>query len=328
MSKLSKNLIVIAACLVAVVGAGGYFTYVQQPEELELLHKAEKVAEMKRAEVTSLLAEYAGTEAEAQEAVRNWRARYKIIPDTLTSPEVLGYMNDLTQHGFETFDVSFDGLQRASGYSHYTLRATGRSYFTSLYRLVWELENSQSFYHVRDLTLEHIDLVTTNEDTGRERLQVMVSFSMTIAAIFNGPKGTNTVGDGWRLADSEMPAANASVLSVPEEVLTPARPEVNPFFPVIMEQIPPNTHGLIDVEGAELVSIVEGEGIFRTSEGYRKAGVGEDVYLGQIVAVDPVDGRVTARLNKGGLIDEVVLELQTGERYRQAVGPALLQPTQ
>ena len=89
-----------------------------------------------------------------------------------------------------------------------------------------------------------------------------------------------------------------------------------------------NEDGLIDIEQAQLISIVEGKAVFKTADGYEMRGVGDDVYLGQITEVDPISGRVTARLNKGGIIDDIEMVLETGERFQQARGPQQLAPVE
>ena len=53
---------------------------------------------------------------------------------------------------------------------------------------------------------------------------------------------------------------------------------------------------------------------------------GAAIYLGQITDIDPVEGRVTARLNKGGIIDEVEVFLHNQSGYRQAIGGTVLSP--
>jgi hypothetical protein len=50
------------------------------------------------------------------------------------------------------------------------------------------------------------------------------------------------------------------------------------------------------------------------------------VYLGQVTVVDPNVGRVVVRLNLGGIIDEIELKLQSGEQFRQALGPVKMSP--
>jgi hypothetical protein len=50
------------------------------------------------------------------------------------------------------------------------------------------------------------------------------------------------------------------------------------------------------------------------------------VYLGRIVTVDPVAGRVVANLNKGGIYDEVVLTLPAVPNFRPSAAPAPAAP--
>src|SRR5690554_1545063 len=119
MMKIRVNTWVMAACWVLVTGIGVYYTFYRQPAELEQLEKAEKVAKMKHAELISLETEQASLAQMAGGAVRKWRARYKVIPKELTTADVVGYFNELTQSGFKNFDVSFGGQHRTADYSYY-----------------------------------------------------------------------------------------------------------------------------------------------------------------------------------------------------------------
>lgn len=322
--KVIYNIIILAVIWVAVVGAGFYVTSMKQPEELERVIKAEKVERLKQSELTSLLAEQTTARNMANEAVRKWAARYKVFPDSLSGPEVIGYFNELTKQGFENFDVQYQGVQSTQDYKFHQFQVEGRGYFTDLYRVIWELENNRYFYDISELNLDHIDLITEDEETGNDRMKVMVSFRFQTNAYFGGAEGMSAplaedtgIGEADALpvgrAKSDMPP-------VPKHVLPKERPTVNPFFPLIMNQIPPNTHGLIDLENAQLASIVGKEAYFREGEKLRSVGVGGDVYLGQITAIDPIEGRVTARLNKGGIIDEIDLYLQSGEKSGKSLG--------
>ncbi len=330
MTNIVQNILVLVACWLLVSGAGVYVTFFEQPGELERLEKAEKVAKLKKAEVATLLAEEAATRQRAEEVIRRWRSRYKIIPAKMEDHEVVGYLNDLSQSGFKNFDIVFNGGQKTRDYSTFTYAVTGRGYFTDLYRVVWELENNRNFYRVRDLKLSHIDLMTQNKDTRRDELKVMVSFTMNVDAYFGGARGLSAEPvledlDGKR----ELPGGYTNELPpVPRQVLPDERPAINPFYPIIMEKIPPNTEHLVDLEEAELVSLVGGKAVYKWDGEYVVLGVGDKVYLGQIVLIDPTKDRVLARLNKGGIIDEVEMHLQTGERYRQALGPYSLTPVQ
>src|SRR5690606_19843527 len=108
--------------------------------------------------------------------------------------------------------------------------------------------------------------------------------------------------------------------------LASSQPRGNPFFPSVMEELPPNTYNLLEVENANLVAIIGQHAVFRDANGTHQLGVGDKVYLGHIKVVDPKKDLVVVHLNKGGIVDEVELALHDGEHYRQALGPQSLAP--
>ena len=321
-SKVLYNIILLAVLWVAVVGVGIYVTMFEQPDRLERVEKAVKVEQLKVSELASLTSEHMNAQNLADEAVQRWRSRYKVIPDSLSGPAVVGYFNELTKRGFENFDVRYQGASAGEDYNTHTFDVTGRGYFTDLYRIIWELENNRYFYRIGNLKLDHIDLVTEDKETGREQMKVMVSFDFKVSAFFGGAEGLSAPGEDGTANENALPVSRAKsdMPPVPSSVLPNARPDINPFFPLIMDRIPPNTHGLINVEAAELVSIAGGLAYFREDGELRTAAEGDNVYLGQITEIDPIEGVVRARLNKGGIIDQVELELQSGEMSQRSVG--------
>ncbi len=333
MSNIAYNVVVLVFLTLAVTGAGVYATMVKQPQEIERLEKADKVARLRQAEVTALLAEESSSALVAKGAVQKWKARYKVFPKELKVADVVHFINNRTQRGFKNFDVTVAGLQRTPDFSYHTLRINGRGYFSDLYKFVWDVENNRDFYRVRDLQLEHIDLISSVPETDKEQLQVMVSFNLTLDAYFGGSDALSAPTSDDMIAsedDVSLPVSVAAndLPSVPMSVLPSTKPEINPFYPLILETVPPNTYGLLDVEQSQFVSIVGREAIFEYEGEPVSVGVGDNVYLGQIVSVDPYRGTVVARLNRGGIIDEVEFELESGEQYRQAIGPPLLSPVQ
>ncbi len=322
----TRNLIVLAFIWLMTTGAGVYVTFVQQPEELERARRAEEVARLKQGEVGALLVEAAQSDQMAMEALSRWNARYKVIPDSISSPEVIGYLNDLTRVGFKNFDVTLDGITRRPDYSYYTYEASGRAFYASLYHFLWGLENNRALYRIRELTIDHEDVMTKDKKAVAERMEVMVSFSLKIDAYFDGLKGMSAEKSGAATPEGGVLLAAAQLPTVPSSVLPSMRPASNPFFPVVMKNLPPNTNGLIDVEKAVLVAIVAGKAVFQDANGFRRAGVGDEVYLGQITTVDPQRGSVVARLNKGGIADEIELNLDSGNPFTQARGDARLAP--
>jgi hypothetical protein len=311
MSNDILNTLVLSALLVAAVGFGFYTTQVRQPETLEEITQHEKALRMKQAEVAELLVMQAASAEQAELAVRRWNSRYKVLPVTLTSPEVVDYLNALSAYGFKNFDIVLSGIQRQPQVSAYTYKITGRAFYESLYRFIWNVENGRGMYRVRNLQLNPTIVMEQGALQNMERQLVMVNFEMSVDAYFAGFEG--------------MSAAD-SLITVPEEALPPRRTANNPFYPGILTDVPPNSEDQIDVESDELVSIIGETAIFRRNGRTRSLKAGDAVYLGRIGSVDPQRARVRIEMNRGGIRERVELDLQSGDRFRQALGPVQLVP--
>ena len=121
-------------------------------------------------------------------------------------------------------------------------------------------------------------------------------------------------------------SAPDSVITPPDEAFPARRVAVNPFFPYILETLPRNTNDLVDLETDPLISVIGGTAVFDRAGELRQLRAGDRVYLGRISNVDPQRARVTVELNNGGIRERVEIDLDTGERYRQALGRQLWSP--
>lgn len=312
MKGRTANIAILVVCWLCVAGFGSYLTFMKQPLELERLTEAERVVALKQDEAGTLRLQTASAEQASREVLSRWNARYKVMPDSLQAHEVVAYFNRLTASGFKNVDVEVLGTTPGADYNAIGLKVSGRGLYRSLYDFVWALENNRSFYRIKHLNLDQLDLVTKEtSSTGEERsrLEVLVTFEMQVEALYGGSLGVSAGGAASVLASEGgegAPRLNPNAPpGVPASVLPTRRPPRNPFYPLILSQIPPNTYGLMDVEAATLISIADGRAIFTDGDGYHTLGVGGEVYLGEITHVDPRAGIVRARLNKGGIIDEV-----------------------
>ena len=317
-SSTTANVLILTLCWAACTGVGAYVTFFQQPRQLTQLQEAERVASLKRDEAGALSVQRVSGEATARDVLTRWNARYKVIPDTLRAHDVVAYFNSLTPTGFKAFDVTVKESNATPDYNSHTLTITGRGRFGALYDFVWAVENNRSFYRIKTLNLEQIDLVDEDRK-GRQHLEVMVSFSLDVEAYYGGTLGATAPPPGAVAASDAglLPAPKPGAPpAVPASVLPVRRPARNPFFPLVLETVPPNTYGLLDVEQAQLVSIADGRAIFLDEDGYHTLGLGAEVYLGAIVRVDAERGRVVARLNRGGILDEVERRIEADDFYR------------
>ncbi|NNF58895.1 MAG: hypothetical protein HKN04_11720 [Rhodothermaceae bacterium] len=310
MSNDVLNTLIMTVVMALAIGAGFYVTQKVQPAEIERLEQEEEAIRLRQAEVETLMAEESIASVEAAEALQRWNARYKILPDQLTSPDVVDYLNALSRSGFRAFDITLSGVQNRGTFSVYTYNITGMAYYESLYAFIWNVENGRGLYQLHGLSVDKEVTTIPDRENEVDRQVVLARFAMTMDAYFAG-------SDGMSAPDSLM--------EIPASVLPPRRPPVNPFYPLILTDLPNNVDDLVDVEMDGLVSVVGGQAVFVRKGEMRTLRVGDRVFLGHVASVDPNRARVVIALNKGGIRERVELDLQTGERFRQAIGSVQLE---
>lgn len=309
MLNIDSNQILLLAFLVVLLGVGTYFTYVRQGRTLNRLDEKIDGKDEAVQNVRKLQDKREKGEARLSDMRDTWASQFKVVPRTVSSAELVAYLAANTQTGFKTFNVESKGRASGNGYSTYTFRAEGKGYFTSLYRLIWKVENRRSFYRVQNFEIDYLEERTTDEEKERTTMDVLVSFKMDVQAIYG------LLPDVGNRKRRQTPFLQASgrysngedylSASLPMGVLPEPVPEINPFYPLIFEQVPPNEAGRLNVETAQFISIVGGQAVFETRSGVKRLEEGDKVYLGRITEINPSEGLLRARLNRGGVIDYV-----------------------
>lgn len=314
MNTTTIGTLIVFLLTLAVGGAGYYVTGIRQPAEVENLENARRLARLEKAEVEDLLVEEERSAELAEAAVRKWRARYKYVPGDMATPDILQYLEGLTQTGFEAFNYEMQGVTTTPDFKYYTFIVTGTAFYQNFYSFIWQLENNREFYRILDLDVNHIDVFDENPDTGERRRHSMVRFRMNLLAYFDGIDG--------------LTARPEELIPAPEQLLPVRYPVHNAFFPQIRPDPPPNDELLVDMENASLVSIVGSKAVLEDARGQHVLEVGDAVYLGEIIRIDPVEIAVQARLNKSGVVEIVELTLgeETLEPFRRAEGPQQIRP--
>jgi hypothetical protein len=304
MNSTFLNSVILTVFALVLVGAGHYATDVHQPRTLEQIEDQIKLARLQQAEVEQLLMEQAASAELAEDVLRKWKARYKYLPETLNTAEMVLYLESLTSYGFEQFDVSLAGVTNAGSHSYYTFKVQATAFFDSFYKFIWHIENNREFYRIERLNMSHKAVYKENRATERLRRMDMVTASFNLHAYFAGAEGIS--------------ASDEDLMPVPEELLPRKSAAHNSFYPIVRTDLPPNDENLLDLEKSVLVSIIGDRAIFDWEDRQYILAEGDRIYLGQIVKVDPKMALVRARLNKGGMVDMIDVRLDVGERYRQA----------
>ena len=284
-----RNTVILGVLWLLVIVAGVLYER-HRDKELVRLRQRERQVTAKLEEVTGYLAIYEGVEKTLRQLRARWEGRPRVLMGQDDPARTFGYLNDILEapEAFVTFDFAFLGRVDSTQYSQNSYALTGDGNFRDLVNFVWYIEHGQPFYAVASLSVRGgAGARTPEEEYDGDR----VEFDMTLRSYFS-PNG--------HARDTLF------VLDLP-----PPAPTFNPFSPLITDELPPNKRGLFEVEGARLRGV-----------GYRKAFLvdkagklhvlreGDPVFLGVLSRVDQAQNRVEFLLDKGGITEKAVLEVQ------------------
>lgn len=306
----TRNTVLLLGLLVLVAGGGYYVTEIHQPAARQRLDDMSRVARSQQGEAAQLLAEADLSADRAEETVRKWEARYRYVPTSLTTPDIVEYLETHTAAGFEAFNVRLDGVTNDADVSRYTFSVDGTGYYQNLYDFIWAMENNPEFYRIRDLNMSRTEVQDVRTGSRRD----MVRFTLKLDAYFMGLEGLSADRDELvRVPEAYMPARDLAD---------------NSFYPRVRVQTPRSADDdRLDVERGTLLSIAGNRAIFQDGTTQYIVYEGSTVRRGTIVRIDPINVVVRASLTKDGRTETVDIQMEAGRpSFRQAEGNSQLVP--
>jgi len=289
LSYALRNSIVLFVLLLIVLVAGGYVWGIQQPAKIE--EQEERIAELDEeiARIPGLIAEYNRLNEELEDQRRRWEGRTKDIPRADITGETYDYFNRSIDRsgGFVRLDMIYGGKTEQERYGYNTYNLRGEAPFYVFYNFLWYLENGRRLYRIHDMNLRGVE--TRDRETEMPRL--MVTFDMQLRGYFTSVEELFT--------------------STGQRPVRPNALRYNPFQPLILSDIPPNIHNLVEAERSELRAVLPDRAILVDHEGeIRTIRMGDEVYLGSVTNIVPEESRVEFTLNKGGIIERFNLRIR------------------
>lgn len=298
--------LLIALLTLLVAGAGYYLTAVHQPAQRQQLHTPQST-HPERTDMAHLMEQATASADRVEATMRRWEARYRYIPDTLSTPDIVEYLDAITGDTYEAFNVQLTTIRHTPDISWYAFDVSGTASYRQLYDFVWQIENNPAFYRIHDLNIART-IVAEQAPDGRRQERNMVRFDLTLKAYFGGRDGLSTTRERLAVAPPEYLPAR----TLPD----------NSFYPLVQPSTPsPPDDDLLDVETAQLVSIAGNRAIFQDGNTQYLVYEGTSVRNGRIVKIDPIDVVVRARLQQNGRTRVVDRQMETDDpEYRQGAG--------
>jgi hypothetical protein len=293
MNRKIKNTLALVAVLLTILLLGyGFIFILQKPKITE-----------KNKEVVSL------KQFDYDPAILNQQLEEKLkkanILDSLLSARKFNIPQNLSQLRFydfinlvstklsseAKFDVEYIETTPYKEFYYFEYKIGGYGKFRDLYQLVYAIEQSKEVKKITELTLSSLVSVRDSKEPF-----FLVNFSMKVKVFFSSDD---------RFASSEHVENDLNIGSIHDI-----------FFPLIRTDIPPNFDGLLDVQGARLLALVPEGAFVSDMKGNSYLLIeGDQVYLGYLTKIDYKNNSVKFILNKGGIVENVSLELE--REFRQ-----------
>ncbi|AFH48271.1 Hypothetical protein IALB_0559 [Ignavibacterium album JCM 16511] len=291
MNKKLRSTLVLLGLLVVIVAAGLIYLIFIQGKKLD--QKREKLKELNAkvidpVELNNRYMELAKRSAELDSILANRKFN---IPQNISSIKFFNFINGIISGFSDQTQVNVEYLDQKQDkeFLTHSYKLSGFGYFNEVYRLIYAIEQSKELKKIK--TISFGNLVKTDKN---QNPLFLVNFTMDVVAYFS--------------TDSRFAPA------VPVENNLGTGQIYDAFFPLIRNEIPPNVDGLLDVQGARLLALIpEGAFIADTKGNTFLVWEGEQVYLGYLTKIDYQNSKVSFVLNKGGIIENVDLELDRSE---------------
>lgn len=287
MKRKTKNMLILSAILITVTLIGAFYSFSIQKKEI--VKKNQKVNELRitYANTEALKSQLTEIERSGQE-IDQLIALYPVnIPNSVPEEKFFDFVNKYSKEYFiyTGASVEYKEKKKDKDLTYYVYRVYGTGRFIDVYNLIYSIEHSRELKKIESAEIKANTIVNSEGIP-----KYLVSFDFLVDVYFS----------------------NNDLFSSSKYVENILEPHIvyNAYFPLIRNEIPPNLQDLPDVQNATLISLVpQGAFIKVSGENTFLMKKGDQVYLGYLTDIDYSSGTVTFTLNKGGLVEDLTLEL-------------------
>jgi Tfp pilus assembly protein PilO len=285
MSYGIRNTIILLTVLIIFVGSGwGYIYFVQQPkiEELEGEVEEKQTELQNKQEIADRYSTVLNQFEEASAYLENFDKSLYLSSD---EDRVFHFLNSINNgSAYTDFTFSFSDSTEMERHGVMSMQVTGEGYYRNVVNFIRRIELSAPINKIEGIRINPINEL---ESYGR------VNFTFTLNSLYDRQAGFDNTS-----------------LAVTDDILGSV---YNPFFPLI-RSVENNTENLVDVESSSLIAVSGNRAFILDQSGMlQKLSEGDEVYLGELRSINVDRGSASFELNKGGLIEQVTLQVNNDE---------------
>jgi hypothetical protein len=286
MNKKLISTLSVLALLIIILVAGGIYIFVMQRGDLS--ERQEKLAELNKNvyDPEELNNRYLGLEKRSAELDSILANRKFNIPQNVSSIKFYNFINSIVAGFPGETTVNIEYLRQAPDkeFFFHEYKLSGGGNYNDVYKMIYAIEQSKELKKIGKLSFSN--LVKTDDEIPL----FLVNFELIAQVYFSSDS---------RFAPAEFVENNLAT-----------GPIYDAFYPLIRNEIPPNVDNLLDVQGGRLLALIpEGAFVADNKGNTYLVWEGEQVYLGYLTKIDYDNNTVSFILNKGGIIEQVTLQL-------------------
>lgn len=295
MNRKLKNTLALVALLIFIIIAGGSYILIFQRGELTA--KEEKLRELKANDYNTeqLTLQYEDLYKKALTLDSVLAARKFNIPQNVSSIKFYDFVTYLSNSlsSDSKIDVEYVEQKQERDFFYYEYKVKGVAPYNDLYKFIYGIEQSKELKKITSISLGSIV-----KNDKQETPKFLVNFDLIVHVYYSSDN---------RFATAEFVENDLSSSQV-----------YDAFYPLLRNEIPKNTEGLLDVQNAKLLALVP-EGAFLADEAGNTFLLweGEPVYLGYLTSIDYKNNKVKFIINRGGVIEKVELYLEKEENKKK-----------
>lgn len=286
MNKKLISTLSVLALLIIILVAGGIYIFVVQRGDLS--ERQDKLAELNKNvyDPEELNNRYLDLEKRSVELDSILANRKFNIPQNVNSIKFYNFINKIVANFPKetTVNIEYLGQTPDKEFFFHEYKLAGGGNYNDVYKMIYAIEQSKELKKIGKLSFSN--LVKTDDEVPL----FLVNFELIAQVYFSSDT---------RFAPAEFVENNLST-----------GPIYDAFYPLIRNEIPPNVDNLLDVQGGRLLALIpEGAFVADNKGNTYLVWEGEQVYLGYLTKIDYDNNTVSFILNKGGIIEQVTLQL-------------------
>lgn len=286
MNKKLISTLSVLALLIIILVAGGIYIFVVQRGDLS--ERQDKLAELNKNvyDPEELNNRYLDLEKRSAELDSILANRKFNIPQNVNSIKFYNFINNIVANFPKetTVNIEYLGQTPDKEFFFHEYKLAGGGNYNDVYKMIYAIEQSKELKKIGKLSFSN--LVKTDDEVPL----FLVNFELIAQVYFSSDN---------RFAPAEFVENNLST-----------GPIYDAFYPLIRNEIPPNVDNLLDVQGGRLLALIpEGAFVADNKGNTYLVWEGEQVYLGYLTKIDYDNNTVSFILNKGGIIEQVTLQL-------------------